>query len=310
MCFSTGAGPNHDGEIPLRCSKDLRVWTRCGNVLERIPEWILKESPSTKNLLGARHLLFLMASITFTTRFPSLERTHRESPCLQTKPWTQRTETSNGKIAVWCSNQENRTISMPLIPTSWWMREGHAWLAFGSFWDGIKLRSIDDQSGKLSSSDTQIYSVARRKPPDSPPPNPPGLPANWQAIDGPLYCASLVPTSTCLSRLTCAAGGRKAPTDHGRTLPQSDGPYLDANGTPMLEGGGTPVLLGNDRWLGPGGLSIRMGNEHGLGETIMTSSCSMPMTARQDIRTCGSRISTGQAVWPHLALEGGNSAPQ
>jgi len=42
------------------------------------------------------------------------------------------------------------------------------------------------------------------------------------------------------------------------------GPYTDENGMPMLAGGGTPVLVGHDRWLGPGGQSIRMGTEHGL----------------------------------------------
>src|SRR5262245_60087883 len=48
--FSTSAGPDHQGEIPLRCSQDLRVWKRCGNVLDGIPAWVLKESPLTKNL--------------------------------------------------------------------------------------------------------------------------------------------------------------------------------------------------------------------------------------------------------------------
>ena len=32
---------------------------------------------------------------------------------------------------------------------------GHDWLAFGSFWDGIKMRRLDDKTGKLSTTDTQ-----------------------------------------------------------------------------------------------------------------------------------------------------------
>jgi arabinan endo-1,5-alpha-L-arabinosidase len=44
------------------------------------------------------------------------------------------------------------------------------------------------------------------------------------------------------------------------------GPYVDSDGTPMLEGGGTPLLVGNTRWVGPGGESIRMGTGHGLGD--------------------------------------------
>src|SRR5580765_1037989 len=48
--FSTSTGPNQDGEIPLRCSKDLHVWKTCGSVLRRIPDWIARNSPLTKNL--------------------------------------------------------------------------------------------------------------------------------------------------------------------------------------------------------------------------------------------------------------------
>jgi arabinan endo-1,5-alpha-L-arabinosidase len=33
----------------------------------------------------------------------------------------------------------------------------------------------------------------------------------------------------------------------------------------MLDGGGTPVLLGNQRWLGPGGESLYLGQD----QTIM-----------------------------------------
>jgi len=87
------------------------------------------------------------------------------------------------------------------------------------------------------------------------------------------------------------------------------GPYLDANGTPMLEGGGTPVLLGNDRWLGPGGLSIRMGNEHGLGDDhdIVVFHAYDSKTGHPYLQISHIDWTGG---WPHLALEGGNSAPQ
>src|SRR6266496_6780000 len=48
--FATTSGPNRDGEIPVRCSNDLREWKRCGHVFDSIPEWIQKESPATKEL--------------------------------------------------------------------------------------------------------------------------------------------------------------------------------------------------------------------------------------------------------------------
>lgn len=38
-------------------------------------------------------------------------------------------------------------------------QEGQAWLAFGSFWDGIKMRKLDRKTGKLSTED-RIFWVA------------------------------------------------------------------------------------------------------------------------------------------------------
>jgi arabinan endo-1,5-alpha-L-arabinosidase len=60
--------------------------------------------------------------------------------------------------------------------------KGVPWLAFGSFWDGIKMRRIDAKTGLLSTENTTLYSLARRKRRQNPPPNPPGLPGDWQAI--------------------------------------------------------------------------------------------------------------------------------
>jgi arabinan endo-1,5-alpha-L-arabinosidase len=64
--------------------------------------------------------------------------------------------------------------------------QGTPWLSFGSFWSGIKMRRADPQTGKLSTADTQLYSLAARERPANAPPNPPGLPGNWQAIEAPV----------------------------------------------------------------------------------------------------------------------------
>jgi beta-xylosidase len=99
--FSTTAGPNHGGEIPLRCSKDLRMWKECGSVLERIPDWIHKESPLSKNL-WAPDISFFDGEYTFITHFPSSDGIHLESACSQTEPWIHRAGNLTGRIVVWC----------------------------------------------------------------------------------------------------------------------------------------------------------------------------------------------------------------
>src|SRR5206468_10705978 len=48
--FGTANGPVRDGELPVRCSPDLHQWKRCGNAFDRVPGWINKLSPATKEL--------------------------------------------------------------------------------------------------------------------------------------------------------------------------------------------------------------------------------------------------------------------
>ncbi len=134
--------------------------------------------------------------------------------------------------------------------------KGQPWLAFGSFWSGIKMRQIDPKTGLLSSTDTKLYSLASRKRPQNPPPNPPGLPGDWQAVEAPFiihhgdYFYLFVSWDLC-----CRGTKSNYKTMVGRSR-HVTGPYVDASGTPMLEGGGTPLLLANSRWIGPGGESL------------------------------------------------------
>ena len=48
--FGTVTEKISPGQLPIRCSKDLHAWKRCGFVFQSIPDWIKKESPQTKDL--------------------------------------------------------------------------------------------------------------------------------------------------------------------------------------------------------------------------------------------------------------------
>jgi len=48
--FSAGGSPRQGGFIPIRCSKDLYNWSRCGTVFEQLPEWITQEIPGTRGI--------------------------------------------------------------------------------------------------------------------------------------------------------------------------------------------------------------------------------------------------------------------
>jgi arabinan endo-1,5-alpha-L-arabinosidase len=133
---------------------------------------------------------------------------------------------------------------------------GNAWLSFGSFWSGIKMRRIDPKTGLLSSEDSKLYSLASRKKPANIPPPPPGLPGNWQAIEAPFVVHHDGFYYLFVSFDLCCRGTKsnyKTMVGRSRNV---TGPHVDATGTPMLEGGGTELLTGNKRWIGPGGASL------------------------------------------------------
>ena len=170
------------------------------------------------------------------------------------------------------------------------------------------MRRIDPRTGKLSTQDLTLYSLARRQRPLNPPPNPPGLPGDWQAIEAPFIVRRGDYFYLFVSFDLCCRGTKSSyKTMVGRSK-EVTGPYVDATGTAMLQGGATPVLVGNGRWLGPGGESIRMGNDHGLqdGPDIMVFHAYDGKIGHAYLELSTIDWSGG---WPHVQLEGGNLVP-
>jgi arabinan endo-1,5-alpha-L-arabinosidase len=137
----------------------------------------------------------------------------------------------------------------------------HAWLSFGSFWTGIKMRALNAETGMLSEKDRTLYSLASRTKPEHPAPQKfdpehPTLPPDWQAIEAPFIVRHGGYYYLFASFDLCCRGIRSTyRTMVGRSR-KVTGPYVDKSGTPMLKGGGSLLLGPNKRWLGPGGESI------------------------------------------------------
>ena len=303
--FGTAHGPIRNGELPIRCSKDLQAWKRCGSVFAHVPEWIQKESPKTRELWapdisyfnGEYHLYYAFSVFGKNTSGIALTTNKTLDQGNPDFHWQDR------GLGLRSEAEDNYNAIDPNLVLD---GKGGVWLAFGSFWDGIKMRRIDPPTGKLSSKDTELYSLARRKRPANPPPNPPGLPGDWEAIEAPFVVYHGGSYYLFVSFDLCCRGTRSDyKTMVGRSLPRGD--RTPCRRQRNCDGGATPVLLGNERWLGPGGQSIRMAKDHGL-------------VANRDIivfhaydRKSGDaylQISTidWTGGWPHVALEGGNPA--
>lgn len=253
--FSTANGPERKGEIPIRCSTDLHHWQKCGSVFDQIPVWIKQESPQTKELWapdisyfnGEYHLYYAFSVFGKNTSGIALVTNRTLDPSRADFHWVDR-----GLVLRSGAEDDFNAIDPNLILDE----KGRAWLAFGSFWDGIKMRRIDPKTGLLSSEDTKLYSLARRKRPRDPPPNPSGLPGNWQAIEAAFIVQHGDYYYLFVSFDLCCRGTKSTyKTMIGRSR-RVTGPYVDAEGAPMLDGGGTALLLGNSHWFGPGGESV------------------------------------------------------
>jgi arabinan endo-1,5-alpha-L-arabinosidase len=298
--FSTANGPIRDGELPIRCSQDLHVWKRCGNVFDKIPDWIKKESPETKELWapdisffnGEYHLYYAFSVFGKNTSGIALLTSKTLNPKSPDFHWVDHGLVLRSRV-----EDDFNAIDPNLVLDE----KGQPWLSFGSFWTGIKMRRIDVKTGLLSSEDTKVYSIARRKRPDNPSPNPPGLPGNWQAVEAPFIIHHGDFFYLFVSFDLCCRGTKSSYKTMIARSKSVTGPYIDGSGTPAMEGGGTALLLGNSRWVGPGGESLLQQPD---GDIIVFHA--------YDGKTGHAylQISTVAWVdgWPQVALEGGISA--
>ena len=178
--------------------------------------------------------------------------------------------------------------------------KGQAWLSFGSFWSGIKMVKLDRKTGKLSSEDKQIYSLASRRKPKQFDAAKPGLPPDYQAIEAPSIVHHGDYYYLFVSYDLCCRGTKSTyRTMVGRSR-NVTGPYLDAEGKEMSQGAAMPLLKANQKWLGPGGESVLLQK----GQDIIVYHA---YDARTGVPSLQISTLTWTDGWPHAALHGAAS---
>lgn len=247
--------PASIGQIPVRCSPDLLHWTLCGRVFPDVPAWIHQMSQATKDLWapdisffdGVFHLYYAFSAFGKNTSGIALatnETLDSRSPRYQ---WKDR-----GLVLQSTLGDNFNAIDPNLVLD----RKGQPWLAFGSFWTGIKMRRLDRTTGLLSRHDTRTYSLAAREAARVAEARRKDLPPDSEAVEAPFVFRHGDLFYLFVSWDLCCRGVRSTyRTMVGRSR-NVNGPYVDRDGKPMLEGGGTPLLRANGTWLGPGGASL------------------------------------------------------
>ena len=238
--FSTGRIPG-GGIIPIRTSQDLHHWTLSGAVFDKLPDWAVKEIPGARDAWapdiaffhGRYHLYYAVSTFGKNDSAIGLATNRTLNPADPDYKWVDQ-----GMVVRSRQGQDDWNAIDPNLVIG----NAHSiWLDWGSFWGGIKMRRIDPETGKLSSTDTTLYSLATRPP------------ASRRAIEAPFIIRRGRYWYLFVSFDFCCRGAR---SDYNVVVGRAKkitGPYLDRAGRPMTEGGGTPVeSAATAKWRGAG----------------------------------------------------------
>ena len=251
--FSTDGRPQGGGFIPIRCSKDLYNWSHCGTVFEQLPEWASREIPGTRGIWapdisyfkGKYHLYYSVSTFGKNNSAIGLVTNTTLDPSSPDYKWQDQGMVirSTAGVSDWNAIDGNLVLE----------GKDKAWLCWGSFWGGIKMRRIDRATGKLSEEDTTLYSIAAR-PREGEHQTPPVT----GAIEAPFIIKHGRYWYHFVSFDFCCRGAKSTYKIMVGRSRKVTGPYVDKEGRLMTEGGGTLLLdaTQGDQWVGPGHCAV------------------------------------------------------
>ncbi|MGI5152690.1 family 43 glycosylhydrolase [Plantactinospora sp. CA-294935] len=221
----------HTGnDIALKTSTDRVAFRNAGSVFPGGASWTTSYTGGSRNLWAPdisyrnnQYYLYYSASTFGSNRSAIFLAT---SPSGNSGSWTDR-----GLVIESRTSDDFNAIDPSLIVDD----QGRWWLAFGSFWSGLKLVALDPATGKRS--DSTIRSIAGR---------------NGGAIEAPTlvkrgsYYYLYVSFDRC-----CQGASSTYRVMVGRSTSVT-GPFVDRNGTALTSGGGTQVLASHGDIHGPG----------------------------------------------------------
>ena len=226
--FATG------GTLGIRTSKDILTWNNAGNVLPSVPAWITTALGSNPGSLWAPDISYFngqfhvyYAGSTFGSNASVIglaTTTSLASPKWVDDGMVIQSKTSDDFNAIDPSVSFDATCA--------------PWLAFGSFWSGIKLRKLDAATGKPATDDTTLYSLASRNG---------GAIEAASIVSHDGYYYLFVSFDAC-----CKGTSSTYRTMVGRAT-HITGPYTDKAGTDMMQGAAEQLLASSGRYIGPGG---------------------------------------------------------
>jgi arabinan endo-1,5-alpha-L-arabinosidase len=238
--FVTNGSPGN--LIPIRCSPDLHEWTLCGHVFDKLPQWATEEIPKARApwapdisfYRGRYHLYYAVSSFGSNESAIGLATNATLDPHSPDYKWVD-----EGMVLRSHKEDDFNAIDPNFVAED----RNRAWLDFGSFWSGIKMRRIDLDTGKLSNQDQTLYSLASRDRTSRA-----GAP-----IEAPFIFKHAGYWYLFVSFDFCCRGANSTYNVVVGRSKKITGPYVARDGKPMLQGGGTRIISSTTGpWRGPG----------------------------------------------------------
>ena len=236
VAFGTGAQAFSLGALPIKTSPDGLTWKDAGFIGRGKPAWVkpaigVQPPELWAPTISRRGDRFFYAASIFGLNTSAIGLTINDhfDPFHPAEGWVDQ-----GPVLSTTTTDDFNAIDASRIDTP----DGRAWLAFGSYWSGIKMRELDPVGGKLKTDADTLYSLATRG-------------------RGAIEAASVLRHGDhfylFVSFDRCCAGVAstyRIMVGHAEAV---TGPYVDRKGRPMLEAGGTYLQATSGRFIGPGG---------------------------------------------------------
>lgn len=244
--YSTGKG------IPIRRSTDLIHWDTAGRVFATaVPPSAAAAVPGVEfpwapdiSLANGRYRLYYSLSTFGSQRSAiGLATNVTLDPADPRYQWADEGVVLQSSPGVSTFNAIDPNVAVD--------ERGNPWLAWGSFWGGLKLRRLDAATGKLSTIDTTIYSLAARAGTDVT-----TGPNDAQAVEASFIVRHGTFFYLFASYDLCCRGSSSTYNVRVGRAAAITGPYADMSGVAMTAGGGTIVLQGLGRVRGPGHCAV------------------------------------------------------
>ncbi|MEO6230721.1 MAG: arabinan endo-1,5-alpha-L-arabinosidase [Ferruginibacter sp.] len=240
--FCTGQG------ITAYSSTDMKHWKREQPVFSQAPDWAVKTIPGFKGHVwapdisfhnGQYYLYYSVSAFGKNTSCIGVATNITLDPAAGNFKWID-----HGKVI---ESVPGRDMWNAIDPNLAMDENNEPWLAFGSFWDGIKLVKMDKSLTSVAQPE-KWFTIASRKRTGSIPDSV----AGDAAIEGPFIYKHDKYFYLFTSFDYCCRGEKSTYKMMVGRSEHIQGPYVDKNDLPLNDGGGSLVLEGDKNWHGVG----------------------------------------------------------